>query len=209
MRLLVFTVLILAVSACKNSGETTEESKRLGAQDADLLNARDQNFQARSCYCEFLLDSVEREPFVVKESVSVGKTENCHFTTGTDGNESHRLDSLKIKVYSGANLDNYNSVRSEFASEGWQEIANLQQSVEKGAEKDTKIEMKIGSKDSVYVKRTVAYDEFTGRLFSLTESSLSSPAQSDVKKVFDSVEIRYVDELFLNFQGACDSKIDL
>jgi hypothetical protein len=206
-----YLILVLIFSfSCKNAntGEGKQEGARIGAEDA--LAKRDTDFRKQECYCSFLLDDSEREPFTQRDSVTSKKSATCKFNTGTDGREKHVLDKLSVDVFSGAQSQQYNTRLALLLDGIAEHKSRYDLSLTKGSRDDLKIELRIVRLESGrYEKRTLAYDNYNGRMFWVVERSLEAKDQDDMSQIFDSVDMRYIDELFLNYQSACESSLDL
>ena len=209
MRLLSI-FLLLSLIGCKNAnnGEGKDEGARIGAEDARAH--RDVDYQKQNCYCGFLLDDSEREPFTERNSVTTKKSDVCQYNTGTDGREKHLLSHLSVMTFSGAQEEQYNQKLAGLLENIVEHKNRYDLSLAKGSEDDLKIELRIVRlAGDIYEKRTIAYDNYVGRMFLVTEKSLESKNIDDMSQIFDEVGIRYVDELFLNYQSACESNLDL
>lgn len=200
----------LFMSSCKKSGSEKDltTGAKLGAADAQAM--RDVNYQERNCYCSFLLDDAERRPFTEQNSLTSGKSRICEFNTGTDGREDHRMDTLSVQSFSGAQLQQFDEQVALLTKDFSENLARYSQSVRKGSDNDVKIELRIGKMaNQTYEKRAVAYDEYSGRMFIVTERSLETNPSTEISSVFDDTGLRYIDELLLNYQGACEAVTDL
>lgn len=198
----------MLLAGCKNanSGEEEVSSGRFGASDAQV--ARDTDFKQRECYCTFLLDSSERDPY--RFTRTTGKSKACEFYSGEDGRGENKLDTLIVEAYSGASKAQYNAKLAKLG-EGYTSLFDDKaETGTKGSQKDIHFAVRLGRIEGRRIEKRMAYfNDFNGHMFVVTEKSLEVTENTDLDDIFDELEERYLDALDLNFQGACQTDIDL